>query len=239
MHTRMALRPGVITEVEQQADAFAGLPVGVSHLQLLGLCKDVGHHFGLTERDLMHLEFMVVRTQPQDWESDSRPIFYQSVATMVEKRGIPRKTIQNIEHRLHSAGFISWSDRGDYGRSGYRDHTGHLVYAYGVDLSPLVSLYPTLIQLKRDDESRIAEKMRLRRLAGQQSRQIGIRYKQAEQHESLKEAAALLLDTYQSETRTRNDRLNDTQLHCRIAYQRSIMEQFDVYFQRSSLLKSL
>ena len=76
-----------------------------------------------------------------DWEQGSRPIVYQSLARTALDMGVSERQIQKLENRLFEVGALSWNDSGNHRRFGHRDkQTGRILYAYGVDLTPLAYL---------------------------------------------------------------------------------------------------
>jgi hypothetical protein len=126
------------------AQAFRGLPEGVTRYDLLDLVKRAGRELGFTGCLIEHLEYLIKFTQERDWQPGARPIVYQSVTNMAMELGVDERSINERERKLHQLGAIVWSDIGNFRRQGYRDERGRIVYAYGVDLSPLSSLYPAL-----------------------------------------------------------------------------------------------
>lgn len=117
----------------------------VDRYQLLLLAKRVGKQGGFTPRMLQLLEYYVAYTTAKDWEEGSRPIVFQSLARTAMDLGVGERQIQKLEKRLFDIGAIAWNDSGNHKRFGKRDaRTGRLVFAYGVDLTPLAYLQPEL-----------------------------------------------------------------------------------------------
>jgi replication initiation protein RepC len=128
------------------ADAFTGLPEGVKRYDLLNLVKRVGRELGFTTCLIAHLEYLIRFTQERDWLPGSRPVIYQSVTSTAQERGISERQVNNLERRLHQLGALTWRDSGNQRRYGARDEaTGRIMFAYGVDLSPLGTLYGALL----------------------------------------------------------------------------------------------
>jgi replication initiation protein RepC len=80
-------------------------------------------------------------TRDIDWEEGSRPIVYQSLTRTALDLGISERQVQTLEKLLFERGAITWNDSGNLRRYGVRDEkTGKILYAYGVDLTPLAYL---------------------------------------------------------------------------------------------------
>ncbi|WP_442483314.1 plasmid replication protein RepC [Aeoliella sp. SH292] len=135
-----------------QADDFTGLEAGVDRYQLLLLVKRVGKAAGYTSRMIQLLDYYFAFTRQCDWEEGARPIVYQSLARTALDLGVSERQVQKLEAALFAAGAIGWNDSGNHKRYGQRDpQSGRLLYAYGIDLTPLAYLKPEL-------EAKLAEK---------------------------------------------------------------------------------
>lgn len=125
----------------QQSDDFAGLEANANRYDLLLLVKRAGKSAEFSPRMIQLLDYYLAFTRDIDWEEGSRPIVYQSVARTALDLGVSERQIQKLESRLFGVGAITWSDSGNHKRFGQRDaKTGHILYAYGVDLTPLAYL---------------------------------------------------------------------------------------------------
>lgn len=128
-----------------QADDFTGLEAGVDRYQLLLLVKRVGKAAGFTSRMIQLLDYYFAFTRQCDWEEGARPIVYQSLARTALDLGVSERQVQKLEAALFAAGAIGWNDSGNHKRYGQRDsQSGRLLYAYGIDLTPLAYLKPEL-----------------------------------------------------------------------------------------------
>lgn len=135
-------------------EEFAGLEEGVNRYDLLLLVKKIGQQAGFTPRMIQLLDYYLAYTRDCDWEEGSRPIVYQSVSRTALDLGVSERQIQKLEQGLFQLGAITWHDSGNYKRYGQRDSkTGRIIYAYGVELTPLAALKETLQQ-------KLAEKQR-------------------------------------------------------------------------------
>ncbi len=139
-----ALRRGLETDQH-----YPGLPEQTSAFDVLRLIRDVGHEIGLTGSDIQHLDYLISHTREVDWQPGAQPIVYKSVCKMARERGITERQIYNRESKLHALGCLTWSDLGNFRRTGCRDAKGRIVFAYGVNLAPLASMYEYLVELKK------------------------------------------------------------------------------------------
>ncbi|MFH1157935.1 MAG: plasmid replication protein RepC [Pseudomonadota bacterium] len=132
-------------EASRQSEEFKGLPQGVTRFDLLKLVKHAGREIGFTDRMIQLLEYYLLFTKDQDWKEGARPVMYQSQYKTALHFGVSERQIQKIEGSLFNVGALTWNDSGNYRRFGVRaEDTGEILYAYGVDLSPLAFLYPVL-----------------------------------------------------------------------------------------------
>lgn len=133
-------------------DDFTGLDEDTNRYDLLLLVKRVGKAAGFTPRMIHLLDYYMAYTRDMDWEEGSRPIVFQSVSRTALDMGVSERQIQKLENRLFEIGAISWNDSGNHRRFGQRDaKTGRILYAYGVDLTPLA-------YLKADLEDKLHQK---------------------------------------------------------------------------------
>lgn len=134
------------------ADDFAGLEEGADRYALLLLVKKVGKLAGFTPRMIHLLDYYLAFTRDLDWEEGSRPIVYQSLSRTALDLGVSERQVQKLEKSLFEAGAIGWNDSGNHKRYGQRcADSGRLLWAYGVDLTPLAFLREEL-------ETKLAEK---------------------------------------------------------------------------------
>jgi len=149
-----------------KADDFTGLEEGADRYALLLLVKKVGKLAGFSPRMIHLLDYYLAYTRDCDWEEGSRPIVYQSLSRTALDLGVSERQVQKLEKALFDAGAISWNDSGNHRRFGQRcSETGRLLWAYGVELTPLAYLREEL-QAKLDekrlyDESWMATKRRI------------------------------------------------------------------------------
>lgn len=89
----------------------------------------------------MLLDYYMSFTRDIDWEEGSSPIIYQSLSKTALDMGVTERQVQKLEKSLFEAGALTWHDSGNHKRYGKRDpKNGRILYAYGVDLTPLAYL---------------------------------------------------------------------------------------------------
>lgn len=136
-------------------ERFAGLEEGANRYELLLLLKKTGALAGVTPRALDLLEYYLAYTRDCDWEEGARPLVYQSLTRTALDLGVSERQVQKLEAILFAAGVITWNDSGNHKRFGRRcTETGRIVYAFGVDLSPLAHLRGRLEKLLEDKRRR-------------------------------------------------------------------------------------
>lgn len=171
---------GAVTQLLTKADLdLSRLDRTVDRYQLLLLAKRVGKLGGFTPRMLQLLEYYMAYTTAKDWEEGSRPVVFQSLARTAMDLGVGERQIQKLEKRLFDIGAICWNDSGNHKRYGRRcSKSGRLLFAYGVDLTPLAYLAEAM-QVKLYEKQLYAETWReTKREISETRRQIrdGIQY---------------------------------------------------------------
>ena len=125
----------------EQAEEFTGLDANVNRYDLLLLVKRMGKQAGFTPRMINLLDYYMAFTRDIDWEQGSSPIIYQSLSRTALDMGISERQVQRLEQSLFKAGALTWHDSGNHRRYGKRcDKSGRILFAYGVDLTPLAYL---------------------------------------------------------------------------------------------------
>ena len=125
----------------EQSENFDGLEENTNRYDLLLLVKKVGKLAGFTPKMIELLDYYMAYTRDIDWEQGGRPLVYQALSKTALEMGVSERQIQNLEKSLFEVGAITWNDSGNHKRYGRRcDETGVILYAFGVDLSPLASL---------------------------------------------------------------------------------------------------
>jgi len=86
---------------------------------------------------MMLLDTLGAFTKPQDWGQGRRPLVWPSNAYLMEQTGFSLSALKRHTRRLAQAGVITFKDSANGKRWGHRDSAGHIIEAYGFDLSPL------------------------------------------------------------------------------------------------------
>lgn len=150
----------------QYARDFEGLEDDCNRFDLLKLVKRGGRLIGFTPRMTELLEYYLLFTRDCDWQSGHRPIVFQSLSKTALDLGVSERQIQKLESMLANIGAITWNDSGNHRRYGVRDtQTQEILYAFGVDLTPLASLrvllQDKLQEKKLSDEAWMEAKRRI------------------------------------------------------------------------------
>tara|TARA_R110002072_G_scaffold7604_4_gene41189 strand:- start:2095 stop:3486 length:1392 start_codon:yes stop_codon:yes gene_type:complete len=124
----------------EQVEDFTGLEENVNRYDLLLLVKRMGKKAGFTPRMISLLDYYMAFTRDCDWEQGSSPIVYQSISKTALDLGVSERQVQRLEQSLFKVGALTWHDSGNHRRYGNRDEQGRIMYAYGVDLTPLAYL---------------------------------------------------------------------------------------------------
>lgn len=136
----------------QQSEAFTGLAENVNRYDLLILAKRAGKKFGFTPRMISLLDYYISFTRECDWEQGSSPVVYQSLSRTAFDMGISERQVQRLEQKLFEAGALTWHDSGNHKRYGKRDESGRILFAYGVDLTPLAFLKDQLQEVLEEKQ---------------------------------------------------------------------------------------
>ena len=130
-----------LREAIELCEDFTGLEEGVNRYDLLLLVKRAGRIAGFSPRMIALLDYYMAFTRDIDWEEGSRPIVYKSLSSTALDMGVSERQIQALEKQLFEIGAITWNDSGNHRRYGQRcDETGQILYAFGVELTPLAYL---------------------------------------------------------------------------------------------------
>jgi replication initiation protein RepC len=160
------MTPGLL-KADRTAEKFAGLPEGVrSPGQLLAALKAAAPRLGISPRVVHAVDWLFRFTQPQDWEPGSRPIVWPSASMQEEALGLSATQVKDINRRLIELGLLTMKDSPNGKRYGRRhEKTGHIIEAYGFDLSPLAARHAEFLRLAEEGRAERAAMGRLRRRA--------------------------------------------------------------------------
>lgn len=150
-----------------------GLVYQADRYHLLKLVERVGKRAGFTPRMVDLLAYYLRFTRDSDWEEGSRPIVFQSLSRTALDFGVSERQIQKLEKALFEAGALTWQDSGNHRRYGQRcPKDGKLLYAYGVDLTPLADLEKRLASLLEEKEAHARQWMETKRQISFYRRQV-------------------------------------------------------------------
>ena len=159
------LTPGLL-KADRTAEGFAGLPDGVtSPGRLLAALKAAAPRLGISPRLVHALDWLFRFTQPQDWQEGQRPIVWPSAAMQQDALGLSPTQVKEINRRLIELSLVTMKDSPNGKRYGLRNPKGHIVEAYGFDLSPLAARHAEFVRLAEEGRAERALIGRLRRRA--------------------------------------------------------------------------
>ena len=160
------MTPGLL-KADRAAESFAGLPERVSSPgQLLAALKAAAPRLGIPPRLVHAVDWLFRFTQPQDWEEGGRPIVWPSAAMQEEALGLSPTQVKDTNRHLIELGLITMKDSPNGKRYGRRhEKTGHIIEAYGFDLSPLAARHAEFVRLAEEGRAERAIMGRLRRRA--------------------------------------------------------------------------
>lgn len=137
------------------ADSFSGLPATVNHRQVLTAFKRAAPYIGVPPRLVHALDTLMSWSREVDWTEGQRPIVFPSNEKLSQKLGVGIRQLQKLLTSATRWGLIAHRDSANGKRIGARGKDGRLIYAYGVDLSPLGVRYEEFVRIA--DEGRAAD----------------------------------------------------------------------------------
>jgi replication initiation protein RepC len=160
------MTPGLL-RADRTAEAFAGLPDGVtSPGQLLAALKAAAPRLGISPRLVHAVDWLFRFTQPQDWERGGHPVVWPSASVQQKSLGLSETQTKRLNRALIEAGLVAMKDSPNGKRYGRRhEKTGHIIEAYGFDLSPIAARHAEFRRLAEEGRAEHAAMGRLRRRA--------------------------------------------------------------------------
>ncbi len=153
-----------LRETIDQSQDFTGLEESVKPFDLLTLVKRAGKGAGFSSKMIRLLDHYMMFSREIDWREGGQPIVYQSQYKTAMDLDMSERHLQRLEKQLFEAGAITWNDSGNCRRYGQRcRESGKILYAYGVDLTPLAYLKPKLEQIIEEQELYKAAKLETKR----------------------------------------------------------------------------
>jgi len=144
-HRRMDERTAA---TDQLAQGFDGLPDDLSHRQVLATFKRAAPYLGIAPRLVHAIDTLMSWSRPVDWSPGQRPIVFPSNEKLARTLGIGVRQLQKMLAGAARLSLVTHRDSANGNRIGVRGKDGRLIYAYGIDLSPL--------GLRYDEFARIA-----------------------------------------------------------------------------------
>lgn len=142
-----------LRETLDQSRDFCGLEESVKPFDLLTLVKRAGKFAGFSAKMIELLEHYMVLTRACDWEEGSQPIVYKSQEQTALDLDLSVRHIRRLEKELFEIGALTWQDSGNHKRYGQRcSETGRILYAFGVDLTPLAYLKAQLEEIVHEQQ---------------------------------------------------------------------------------------
>jgi replication initiation protein RepC len=134
---------------DQLAQQFQGLPEDVSHRQVLTVFKRAAPYIGIPPRLVHAVDTLMSWSRSVDWSDGQRPVVFPSNEKLTQKLGIGVRQVQKMLANAARCGLITHRDSANGNRVGARGKDGRLIYAYGIDLSPLGLRYEEFMEAAR------------------------------------------------------------------------------------------
>jgi replication initiation protein RepC len=141
-HRRLDERTAATDHLAHQ---FQGLPDDVSHRQVLTAFKRAAPYIGIPPRLVHAVDTLMSWSRSIDWSDGQRPIVFPSNEKLTQKLGIGVRQLQKMLANAARFGLITHRDSANGNRVGARGRDGRLIYAYGIDLSPLGARYEEFV----------------------------------------------------------------------------------------------
>ncbi|MBU2959143.1 helix-turn-helix domain-containing protein [Paracoccus sp. 1_MG-2023] len=120
------------------ADSFAGLPAGVTHLELWDRLNGARCDLGLNSNELWLLGYYIKRTRANDWAPGNQPVVAWPKFEVCFDSGWSEDTLSRVERGLCAKGLIAFRDSSNCKRRAFRTRDGGLPEnASGISLAPL------------------------------------------------------------------------------------------------------
>ena len=155
-HRVRVLTPAIVTAHDRRPKTFSPS----SKKKVLSAFKPALPLLNLSTSAIRLIEYLVFLTQPLDW-SDGNPIAWPSNHTVKSALGVGDSQLRNLSRELQENGLVVMCDSTNGRRYGRRDEAGHLIEAYGFDLTPLLERVEEFDQLAKSNKAARAECNRL------------------------------------------------------------------------------
>lgn len=119
-----------------------------SRTQALQVAKRFASAIGLKAAKIALIDQLFAFSKTLDWSyTQTVPVVWPSNELLARRLGIKVSTLKYHLAGLVEAGLICYSDHPTYQRRGRRSEDGHIVEAYGINLSPISARYSELLDL--------------------------------------------------------------------------------------------
>lgn len=149
--------------------------------EIISLLERVGQRIGLSKSGIDFARYVLRHTQAIDWQAGNQAIVYKSVFEMARDNGISERQIYNLEQQLCETLGIGIRATANRRRYGHRDsESGRIVFGYGLDLTPLKTLLPSLRQHRAEMDAEASRWKTLKRQVAECKRTVRALLEQAE-----------------------------------------------------------
>lgn len=138
---------GAFASTDRLAASFTGLPDKVTHQQVLTTFKRAAPYLGISPRLVHAIDTLMSWSRAIDWTDGQRPIVFPSNEKLSQKLGIGVRQLQKMLAQAAREGLLTHRDSANGNRIGARGKDGRLIYAYGIDLSPLGARYEEFVEV--------------------------------------------------------------------------------------------
>lgn len=117
-----------------------------SRTQALQVAKRFASAIGLKAAKIALVDQLFAFSKAADWSAaETTPVVWPSNELLARRLGIKISTLKYHLAGLVEVGLICYSDHPTYQRRGRRGEDGHIVEAYGINLSPIAARYGELL----------------------------------------------------------------------------------------------
>lgn len=137
-------------QAARHAEAFAGLPEGVTHpKQLLEPLRRCGSQLPFARAALDTLALLFDYTKAKDWEEGGTPLVFPSNLELAGCLGVTERTVRNHLGALEAAGAIAIQRGPGNRRIPLRGKDGTMIAPYGINLAPVPVFVASLTNVGR------------------------------------------------------------------------------------------
>ncbi|MEO4002104.1 plasmid replication protein RepC [Mesorhizobium sp. CAU 1732] len=120
----------------------------IKRVDALRIAKRAAAAMGLKAAKIAMIDKLFGFSPTADWESlDANPVVWPSNDALARQLGLSVSTTRYHLRGLAAAGLIAHTSHPTYQRRGVRNGQGHIVEAFGIDLSPIIMRYDELLEI--------------------------------------------------------------------------------------------